>query len=230
MELKVLLFDLYGTVVFIEDPVGGRFVSDFLVSRGYEVYPQALDAAWHYVAFVDYPKFGFGSWEAWLKQICNRLNVQVDDQTVKEWSSFYKIRNWKLYSDVIHAFTEAKMLGLKTAIVTSIAKFMYTRALKPIMDKVDLLVDSFTFNCEKSNPKIYRETLKALNAKPKQAVMIGNEQDVDILLPKRLGMQAIFINRTGKTEPKPFKIKPDAIVSDLKEAIKIVEEWIKPDK
>ena len=60
--------------------------------------------------------------------------------------------------------------------------------------------------------------------------MIGNEQDVDILLPKRLGMQAIFINRTGKTEPKPFKIKPDAIVSDLKEAIKIVEEWIKPDK
>ncbi|MEM3765413.1 MAG: hypothetical protein QXU46_00115 [Candidatus Bathyarchaeia archaeon] len=28
----------------MEKPLSGRFVSAFLVSRGYEVYPQALDA------------------------------------------------------------------------------------------------------------------------------------------------------------------------------------------
>jgi len=58
MELRALLFDLYGTIAYLKNPVSGRFVSDFLVSRGYEVYPQALDAAWHYVSFIDYQNMG----------------------------------------------------------------------------------------------------------------------------------------------------------------------------
>ncbi|MEM3617220.1 MAG: HAD family hydrolase [Candidatus Bathyarchaeia archaeon] len=206
--------------------MSGRFVSDFLVSRGYEVYPQALDAAWHYVSFVDYPKFGFESWEMWLKQVCNRLGVNVDNKTIKEWSSLYKEENWKLYPDVADAFNMAKMLGLKTAIVTSIAKFMYIKALKPILDKVDFLVDAFTFHCEKSNPKIYREALKTLKIRPEQAVMIGDEEDVDILLPKRLGMRAIFLDRAGKFQKLLFEVEPDAIVNNLVEAIRIVENWI----
>jgi FMN phosphatase YigB (HAD superfamily) len=180
MRLRAVLFDLYGTVAFVQKLVDDRLVSDLLVSRGYEVYPQALDAAWHYVSFVDYPKFGFRSWETWLKQICNRLGVDVDDKTIKEWSRLYKGKNWKLYPDVQNALNKAKMLGLKTAIVTSIAKFMYIKALKPILNKVDLLVDAFTFHCEKSNPKIYMETLKTLEIKPEQAVMIGDEEDVDV--------------------------------------------------
>ena len=230
MELKALLFDLYGTLAFLENHVSGHVVSDFLVSRGYEVYPQALDAAWHYVAFVDYPKFGFKSWKTWLKRIGYRLNVKIDNQTLKEWCNFYKDQNWRLYPDVLEAFTRAKMLGLKTAVVTSIAKFMYSKTLKPIMDKLDLLVDAFTFNCEKSNPNIYRETLRVLNVKPKQTVMIGDEPYVDILLPKQLGMWTIFLDRRGKTELTPFEIKPDATVNNLKEAITVVEEWVKFDK
>jgi HAD superfamily hydrolase (TIGR01662 family) len=226
MKLKALLFDLYGTVAFCENPVSDRFISDFLVSRGYEVYPQALDAAWHYVAFVDHPKFGFKSWEAWLKQICKRLDVKVDDKTIKDWSRFYKDQNWKLYPDAVEAFTKAKILGLKTAIVTSIAKFMYIKALEPLLGKVNLLVDAFTFHCEKSNPKIYRQALKMLKVKPEQAVMIGDEEDVDILLPKRLGMHAIFLDRSREIQKLSFEIKPDAIANDLKESVKIVKNWI----
>jgi len=129
-------------------------VSDFLVSRGYEVYPQALHAAWHYVSFIDYPKYGFKTWEAWLRQICRRLGIKVDDKTIKDWGCLYRDENWKLYPDATEAFDSAKALGLKTAIVTSIAKFMYIKALKPIIDKVDLLVDAFTFHCEKSRAQI----------------------------------------------------------------------------
>lgn len=226
MKLKAIFFDLYGTVAFLEKPLSGRFVSDFLVSRGYEIYPQALDAAWHYVSFVDYPKFGFESWDAWLRQICNRLGVDVDDKTIEEWSSFYKNENWQLYPDVPDAFNMVKKLGLKTAIVTSIAKFMYIKALKPILDKLDLLVDAFTFHSEKSNPKIYQEILKNLKIKPEQAIMIGDEEDVDILLPKRLGMRAIFLDRAGKAQKILFEVEPDAIVTNLLEAIQIVENWI----
>jgi len=151
MELKALLLDLYGTTAYLENAVSGRFVSDFLTSRGYEVYPQALDAAWHYVSFIDYPKYGFRSWKTWLRQICKRLDVKVDEETIRDWSHFYKDQNRRLYPDVAEALARAKKLGLKTAIVTSIPKFMYTKALKPIIDKVDLLVDAFTFHCERAH-------------------------------------------------------------------------------
>lgn len=230
MRLKALLFDLYGTVAFCENPVSDRFVSDFLVSRGYEVYPQALDAAWHYVAFVDHPKFGFKSWNTWLKQICKRLGVKVDDKTIKDWSLFYKDQNWNLYPDAAEAFTKARIWGLKTAIVTSIAKFMYIKALEPIIDKVDLLVDASTFRCEKSNPKIYRKILRTLRVKPEQTVMIGDEEYVDILIPKRLGMHAIFLNRGRKAQKTSFEVEPDAIAKDLKNAVKIVENWVVSNK
>ena len=228
MKLKAVLFDLYGTLVFLKQKVSGRLISDFLVSRGYEIFPQALDAAWHYVAMVDYPKLGFKSWRAWLKRIAYRLGVKVDDETIKEWTSFYRNENWKLYPDAEKALTKAKELELKTAIVTSIAKFMYIETLRPILDKIDLLVDAFTFHCEKSNPRIYRETLKHLKVKPEEAVMIGDEPHVDILIPKRLGMKAIFLSRDKKVEPY-FETKPDAIVNNLTEALNVIENWQRPN-
>ena len=228
MQLKAVLFDLYGTLAFLEKKVDGRFISDFLVSRGYEVYPQSLSAAWHYVAMIDYPKHGFNSWKAWLERITHRLGIKIDDETLDEWTGFYKAENWKLYSDAEEALTKAKNLGLKTAVVTSIAKFQYIRALQPIIDKIDLLVDAFTFHCEKSNPKIYRKTLETLNVNPEEVVMIGDDSDVDILIPKRLGIHAIFLNRTGKLQPN-FMVEPDAIVKDLNEALGLVEQWLKPE-
>jgi FMN phosphatase YigB (HAD superfamily) len=111
------------------------------------------------------PKYGFKSWEAWLRQICKRLGIKVDDKTINDWGCLYRDENWKLYPD------------------------------------------AFTFQCEKSNPKIYRETLKALNVKPEQAVMVGDEEDVDILIPKRLGMYTIFLDRNRKREPSLLKVQ-----------------------
>lgn len=225
MELKDVLFDLYGTLAFLKRKVSGQLVSDFLVSRGYEIFPQALDAAWHYVGMIDYPKYGFNSWKAWLKRIAYRLGVKVDDETLKEWVSLYKDENWELYPDAEKALAKVKKLKLKTAVVTSIARFRYIKTLNPILDKIDFLVDAFTFHCEKSNPRIYRETLNNLRTKPDEAVMIGDDPYVDILIPKKLGMKAIFLNRGEKAEPR-FEIKPDAIVNDLNEASKTIENWV----
>jgi len=56
MHIKAVCFDLYGALAVVENAMSEAQASDFLVSRGYEVYPQALEAAWHYVSFVDYPQ------------------------------------------------------------------------------------------------------------------------------------------------------------------------------
>ena len=61
MHVKAVCFDLYGTLAVVQKAMSVTQASDFLVSRGYEVYPQALEATWHYVSFVDYPKLGYKS-------------------------------------------------------------------------------------------------------------------------------------------------------------------------
>ena len=56
--MRAVIFDLVGTLAFIENQVDNKEVSSFLVSRGYEVYPQEFGVAWGFVSFIDYPKVG----------------------------------------------------------------------------------------------------------------------------------------------------------------------------
>lgn len=63
MPVKAVLFDLYGTLAYAEEEVPDEVASAFLLSRGYEVYPQAFAASWRFVGFVDYPRYGYESWK-----------------------------------------------------------------------------------------------------------------------------------------------------------------------
>lgn len=221
VDIKVVLFDLYGTLAYVDDPISDEYASDFLVSRGYEVYPQALKAAWQYVSFIDYPKYGYKTWRTYLKRVLQRLGIKPDKQILRELSKFYKEAKWGRYPDVEDAVTKAKEAKLKTAIVTTIARFKYKRALKPVLDEIDLLVDGHTFRCEKSNPRIYLKALEALGVKADEAVMIGDDMKLDILVPKKLGMKAILLDRTERYSTENI-VEADAVVKNLNEAMDVI--------
>ena len=63
--------------------------------------------------------------------------------------------------------------------------------------------------------------------KPEEAVMIGGDAPVDILLPKSLGINAILLNREGRNlECSPA----DAIVNILNEAVEtIIRKFVKAE-
>jgi len=225
MTIKAVLFDLYGTLTYVENPVSEWEASEFLVRRGYEVYPQAYKAAWQFVTFIDYPRFGYKMWESYLKRVLELLGQKPDDQTLRELSKLYEKTTWKLYHDVESALIKTKDLGLKTAIVTTIARFKFRKAIEPVSDKIDLLVDGYTFCCEKSNPKIYLRTLKTLGVRARETVMIGDDIQLDIMLPKRVGMRAILLDRKGKLSGEKCE-GPDSIVNNLNQALDIIETWL----
>jgi len=72
---------------------------------------------------------------------------------------------------------------------------------------------------DKTNPKMYRKVLEILKVKPHEAVMIGDNVQVDILLPKRLGIHAILLNRESQNLDCQTA---DAIVNNLTGALEIV--------
>ena len=195
--LRAILFDLDGTLAYVREPVNLDEVSAYLIRNGYEVYPQALKAALLFVSMIDYPKMGFKDIKSYYRQVLLRLGFHADEKTLARIARHYEGHMYVLYPDAEKALVMAKQMGLKTAIVTSIAKFWFEDAVRPVERYLDVIMTGYEAGCEKSNPRMYERTLKLLNVRPAEAVMVGDNLDLDVILPKKLGMRAILLDRSG---------------------------------
>jgi HAD superfamily hydrolase (TIGR01549 family) len=222
-NLKAVLFDLYGTLAYVQDPISSEEISEFMLEHGYKVYPQSLDAASYYVGMIDYPKHGYDSWKAYLEQVFFRLGIEADEETLRELAEVYeKHRSLTLFSDAAPAVRRTKELGLKTAIVTTAAHFCFSMAIKPIQEYFDVVTTGYEAKCEKSNPDMHKQTLKKLGVLPQETIMIGDKLLVDIRIPRKLGMYTIQLDRTRKARKSS---EADVIARTLSEAVDRIEKW-----
>ncbi len=224
MVLKGVLFDLHNTLVYQKNPLTFEEISRFLLKHGIEVYLQSWDAASRFVFFVDYPRHGYRSRQAFLKHAVRRLGLNIENEVLRRLAQLQEDRNrYYLFPDTAQAVERVKQLGLKAAIVTTIPDFAFTSAIEPIKDCFDLVMTGYRAGCEKSNPLMHKKTLKELNASPRQAVMIGDELLVDIKIPKSLGMRTILLDRKNEVSKKPSEA--DERTETLTEAVAIIERW-----
>jgi len=223
MVVKAVLFDLYGTLAYLPNLISDWVVSDFLVKNGYEVYPQTFNTAWRVVAFIDYPKYGYKNYRQFLQRVLQRLKIKVDKATLDGLVRLYEQNKYKLYPDALKVLPETKEYGFKTAVVTTIARFKYEDAFFPIIRYIDVVMDGYRAGCEKTNPQMYRRTLETLKFRASEAVMIGDDLEVDIMLPKRLGIHTILLDREGKLQNNT---SAEAVVRDLNEAVATVVKWL----
>jgi len=194
-------------------------ISEYLFSKGYEVSPQQLKAALSFVSFIDYPKYGYKNWRSFFSRIFWRLKVKVDQETLNTIAKILEDKPYQLYPDAAEAVIKAKKSGFKTAIVTTIAYFQFKEAVQPIKKHLDFIMTGYEAGCDKTNPKMYRKVLEILNVKPEEAVMVGDDVPVDILLPKKLGINAILLDREGKNAECQCA---DATVNNLNEVLETI--------
>ena len=218
-KLKAVLFDLYGTLAYVENPVDETEISEYLFCKGYEVSPQQLKAARAFVSFVDYPKYGYKNWSSFFSRMLWRLKVKVDEETLNTIVGLLESKPYQLYPDVAEVVIKAKENGFKTAIVTTIAYFQFKKAIQQIRNYFDFIMTGYEARCDKTNPKMYRKVLGILNAKPEEAVMVGDDVPTDIILSKKLGINAILLNREGKNVECP---QADAVINSLNKAVETI--------
>ena len=219
VKIKAVLFDLYGTLAYVENPVDETEISEYLFSRGYEVSPQQLKAARAFVSFVDYPKYGYKHWHSFFSRLLWRLKISVDEETLNTIVGLLESGPYQLYPDAAGAVIKARENGFKTAIVTTIAYFQFKKAIQPIRNYFDFIMTGYEAGCDKTNPKMYRKVLEILNARPEEAVMIGDDVPIDIILPKKLGINAILLSREGKNVECP---QADAVINNLNKAVETI--------
>jgi len=219
IKIKAVLFDLYGTLAYVKNPVTETEISEYLFSKGYEVSPQQLKAAWSFVSFIDYPKYGYNSWRSYFSKIFWRLKVKVNEEALSTIVKLLESKPYQLYPDAAAAVIEAKESGFKTAIVTTIAHFQFKRAIQPIGNYFDFIMTGYEAGCDKTNPKMYKKVVEILNVRLEEAVMIGDDVPIDIVLPKKLGINAILLDREGKNVEC---LHADAVIHGLDEAVETV--------
>jgi len=130
---------------------------------------------------------------------------------------------------------ELKSRGYKLGLITNtvVSREEHVRmALRRIdIEKYfDVVVTSVDVGFNKPDEKIFFTALKAVNIKPKEAVMVGNRISADILGGNRIGMKTILYkwNERYLNEIKSPEEQPTRIINSLKELPKILIEIEKP--
>ncbi|MCY4113406.1 MAG: HAD family hydrolase [Chloroflexi bacterium] len=87
---------------------------------------------------------------------------------------------------------------------------------------VDALVLSTESGWMKPHPVAYREALRRLDVPAADAVMVGDDLEVDVRAPQALGLRAIWLRRDAPSGPA--SVTPDAIINDLGGLIPAIAE------
>jgi FMN phosphatase YigB (HAD superfamily) len=229
VHLRAVLFDLHLTLAGYRPHFGPPVpeqVSRFLRDRGVSVPTKAWEAALIQVHRVDYPRYGYPDWERYLGRVFEIVRAKPKEPTFRAVVREYQRTRWSPLPFAKEAVRRAKRLGLKTALVTSVARFRFERDMRNVLAGIDFVVDGNTFHCEKSGPEIYVRTLQALRVRPEEAVMIGDELEGDVLVPTRIGLRAILIHKEKPTWEESQAIDGNVVARDLRHAMDIVDAWV----
>ncbi len=229
VHVRAVFFDLHATLADFRPhfgPPDPEHVSRLFRDRGLTVSPKAWEDALAQIHHIDYPRYCYPDWEKYIGRAFELAHAKPNELTFKEVVREYQRTRWNSLPFAKEAVRRAKKLGLKTALVTSIARFRFERDIRGILDRIDLIVDGSTFHCDKSGPQIYLRTLQALKVRPGEAVMIGDELEGDVLIPTRIGMRAILV-RTEKPSWEESQASGGQVVArDLRHAMGIVDAWV----
>ncbi len=109
-----------------------------------------------------------------------------------------EILHISLFPDVLDALNDLRKKGLRLAIISNLA----TLYKKPVFDLgLDRLCSHLFFSCDmgfrKPDKEIYTLSCEAMGIQPSSGLMIGDNKFNDYMGAKRIGLDALLLNRRG---------------------------------
>lgn len=114
-----------------------------------------------------------------------------------------EIDSMRLYPEVVKVLERLHQVGVKWAIVSNLAQPYAEPLLKLLPFTPDACAWSFAVGSRKPEEGIYRYACDKLSVDPSSILMVGDSLENDYKAPKRLGMQARYLNRTGTDSSMP---------------------------
>jgi len=223
--IKAVVFDLVETLVTDVAEVKRKDLDEelsrILRQAGHEVYYQEVKAARHMAFFIDYPRGRADTPQQFYTRMLERLEIPSDlklvDRLVRKATELERVT---LYEDVAPTVHALKSKGIKTAVLTTVPSWLFTQVLEDNNVKIDFICTAKEAKAVKPNPQIYRTVLEKLGVKPREALMVGDTPEIDIIPPKKLGMKTALLCRTKKKTVK----QADHTITSLRQLLKITKE------
>ncbi len=192
-DIKAVVFDLYGTLVHITDesrPYSRLFMDLNLTLREGRLAKK--------VALTE---------NLGLAVLAGRIrpDAQIDLRSYEEDVS-RELDSVKLYPETVRVLEGLRDKGISTCVISNLAS-PYCEPFFAL--GLNGLVDYYIFSCEvglkKPDPAIYRMAIASLAVDPHNALMVGDKVINDVYGPKFIGMNAVLLDRDGKSS-YPVKI------------------------
>ena len=127
----------------------------------------------------------------------------IDDISERIYELESSQKFYFLYDDVIEALKYLKSKNIKMGIVSNhlwnLDKIV--NSLK-IADFFDIILSSAQVGYRKPHPNIYKEAIEKMQIITNAALFIGDDLENDYNGPKKIGIDAILINRNSKNKIK----------------------------
>ena len=139
-----------------------------------------------------------------LKELYSRLNLNISEEKFIKTATELEINIESAVqypdSNLISEIKKAKKEGKKIYCISDM--YLSKKMVEKIFTNIEIidLFDDIFISCEylinKKSGKIYEHVLKTLNCNPNECIMIGDNFNSDYENPKKLGLNAIHLDRT----------------------------------
>lgn len=158
------------------------------------------------------------------------LNID-DKEGAKEMSLWFSNRRFELidfFPGALDLLVSVRAAGIKLGMLTNGESVMQRRKidqfkLEPYFDVIQVEGEA---GVGKPEPEAYKKILKSLGVTADQAWIVGDNLEWEVIVPKKLGITAIWHNYYGKELPQDT-IAPDRTLSEIKELAPILNEVLR---
>jgi len=194
-RVKVISFDLDGTLIdygFVDSVWFEGVPRLYSVKKGVS-FDDARKAVKREYDKVGKERIEWYDLHYWMR----KFGLNVDEQELLKCFE-HRI---KTYPEVPKVLEELKQKGFRLIIVTNARReFVELELRKARMENYFERVFSSTsdFGLVKKTVNLYRRVCSILEVSPQEMIHVGDDRNFDFEVPKRLGILAFYLDRTGK--------------------------------
>ena len=139
--------------------------------------------------------------------------------------SHYRDIGMEPLPDAIETVRWLRASGRRLALLTNGAAVAQRRKITrfEIADLFDAILVEGELGFGKPDERVYHRALSALDVKPADAWMVGDNLEWDVVAPQKLGMTGVWIDARGRGIPDQSAVKPDHIVRSLAELRSLIQ-------
>jgi FMN phosphatase YigB (HAD superfamily) len=203
MSVRALALDVHGTLLLRPPGAAARRspidIQELLEAHGVSISYQAWEAAWGMAFFVDFPRRGADDWSQFLAYAFDHLGEPLPPAARDAVIARFEEQPAGLPApDGVRALEAAKARGLHTAAFTTIPRFCVATLLAELGELLDLYFDGFEARDAKGSRRYYLRLADRLGVAPAEMLCAGDEPFGDVEMPRRVGMQALLLDRSGQ--------------------------------